>query len=89
MDIQNFFYTVASISIVLVGILSFILLLVVILAAIQLFKFSRSLRRASQKGEEILEKIKNKANLLVFFSFLKQILYNLFSPEQEKKKRKK
>jgi biopolymer transport protein ExbB/TolQ len=89
MDIQNFFYTVASVSIVLVGILSFILLVIVILAAIQLFKFSRSLKQASQKGEEILEKIKNKANLLVFFSFLKQILYNFFSSQAEKKKKKK
>jgi len=88
MDIQNFFYTVASISIVLVGILSFILLLIIILAAVQLFKFSKSLNRASQKGEKILEKIKNKANLLVFFSFLKHLLYNFFSSEQKKKEKK-
>jgi biopolymer transport protein ExbB/TolQ len=88
MDIQNFFYTVASISIVLVGILSFILLVIIILAAIQLFKFSKNLKRASQKSEEILEKIKNKANTLVFFSLLKQLLYNLFSAKKEKRGKK-
>ncbi|MCF7906939.1 hypothetical protein K9K85_01500 [Patescibacteria group bacterium] len=88
MDIQNFFYTVASISIVLVGILSFILLLVIILAAIQLFKFSKNLNRVSRRGEEILEKIKNKANFLVFFSFLKHLFFNLLNSKQEKKKKK-
>ncbi len=84
MDIQNFFYIVASISIVLIGIFSLILLVIAILFALRLFKFSKSLTNISRKSEEILEKIRTRTKLITLLSFVKRVV-----KEFSKKKKKK
>ena len=86
MDIQNFFYVVASISIVLIGIFSLILLIIAILVVLRLFKFSKSLTNISKKSEEILEKIKNKANLIALLGFAKRVTKEFFSKKKKNKK---
>jgi len=84
MDVQNFFYVVASISLVLIGIFSLILLVIAILFALRLFKFSKSLTNISQKSEEILEKIRTRAKLITLLSFVKRVIKE-FSKKNKKK----
>ncbi len=86
MDFQNFFYVVASISIVLIGIFSLILLIIAILVVLRLFKFSKSLTNISKKSEEILEKIKNKSNLIAFLALTKRVIKEFFKKNTKSKK---
>jgi len=86
MDIQNFFYVVASISIVLIGIFSLILLVIAILFALRLFKFSKSLTNISQKSEEILGKIRTRIKLITLLSFVKRVIKEFSSKNKKVKK---
>ncbi len=89
MNIQNFFYVVASISIVLIGIFSIILLVIAILVACRLFKFSKNLANISKKSEEILEKIKSKANLIALLALAKNVTKEFFNKNSKKEKKEK
>lgn len=89
MNVQNFFYTVASVSIVLIGIFSLILLIIAILIACRLFKFSKNLTNISKKGEEILEKIKSKANLIALLALAKNVTKEFFKKNKKKEKKEK
>ncbi len=89
MDIQNFYYIVASISIVLIGVFSSILLITAILFVLRLFKFSKSLTNISQKTEEILEKIRTKTKLITILSFVKYITKGFSERIKRDKKEKK
>ena len=84
MDVQNFFYTVASISIVLIGIFSLILLVIAILIAGRLFKFSKNLTNISKKGEEMLEKMKNQVKFITLISLGKRIFTEFFNKKKKK-----
>ena len=86
MNIQNFFYIVASASIILIAIFALALLFIAILIGCRLFKFSKSLANISQKSEEILEKIKNKANLITLLALVKRITKEFFSKKKKEKK---
>jgi len=86
MDVQNFFYVVASISIVLIGIFSLILLVIAILFALRLFKFSKSLTNISQKSEEILGKIRTRIKLITLLSFVKRVIKEFSSKNKKVKK---
>ncbi|OQX71241.1 hypothetical protein B6D52_02225 [Candidatus Parcubacteria bacterium 4484_255] len=84
MNIQNFFYIVASASIILIAIFALALLFIAILIGCRLFKFSKSLANISQKSEEILEKIKNKTKLITFISLIKHITKEFFAKKNKK-----
>ena len=86
MDVQNFFYVVASISLVLIGIFSLILLVIAILFALRLFKFSKSLTNISQKSEEILGKIRTRIKLITLLSFVKRVIKEFSSKNKKVKK---
>jgi len=89
MNIQNFFYIVASISTVFIGILSLTFLIIAILFVCRLLKFSKSLTNISQKGEEILEKIKNKTKLITLLAFIKGIAKEFFKKTNKKEGKQK
>ncbi|OQX70956.1 hypothetical protein B6D52_03015 [Candidatus Parcubacteria bacterium 4484_255] len=86
MDVQNFFYIIASASIILIAIFTLVLLSIAILVSCRLFKFSKSLANISKKSEEILEKIKNKANLITLLALVKRITKEFFSKKKKEKK---